>query len=88
MTETRRNDLLMRLLDALESFYQHLSAVDHEGRRAFAEVAEWFESTDSSDEHCFEHLCAALELDPDRIRESLSRRSAEIRGARIAPRKR
>jgi hypothetical protein len=88
MTETRRNDLLMRLLDALERFYQHVSAVDDEGRRAFEEVAEWFDGTDPSDEHGFEHLCAGLELDPERIRESLSRRSAEIRGARIGPRKR
>jgi hypothetical protein len=88
MTDTRRNDLLMRLLDALERFYQHLSAVDDEGRRAFEEVAAWFDGTDPSDELGFEYLCAALELDPERIRESLSRRSAEIRGARIVPRKR
>ena len=88
MTDERRNDLLVRLLDALERYYQHLSAADDEGRRAFDEVAAWFESTDAADADGFERLCVALDFDADRIRQSLARRSAEIRGARIVPRKR
>ena len=88
MTDERRNDLLVRLLDALETYYQNLSPVDDEGRRAFREVTAWFASTDKDDENGFERLCAALDFDADRIRQSLARRSSEIRGVKDVPPKR
>jgi hypothetical protein len=87
MTDERRNDLLMRLLDALECYYQHLSPADDEGRRAFEEVDAWFASTDAANEDGFERLCVALDFDADRIRQSLARRSAEIRGVKIPPKR-
>lgn len=88
MSDAKRNDLLIRLLDALERYYQHVSADDDDGRRTFREVAAWFESTDASDEASFEGLCAVLELDAAHIRRSLARRTSEIRRGLQAPRKR
>ena len=80
MTDERRNDLLVRLLDALERYYQHLSAEDDAGRRVFDEVSTWFNATDTDDRLAFERICVALGLDPAQIRRSLERRRAEIRG--------
>ena len=87
MTEERRNDLLVRVLDALERYYTHLSADDDDGCRAFDQVSAWFESTDTSEQHAFERICSALDLDPEQIRRSLERRRVEIRGPRVVRRK-
>ncbi len=88
MSDAKRNELLIRLLDALERYYTHVSADDDDGRRAFRDVATWFENTDTSDEHGFECLCSVLELDATHIRRSLARRTSEIRRGLHAPRKR
>jgi hypothetical protein len=88
MTDTHRNDLLIRLLDELERYYQHVSADDDDGRRTFREVAAWFESTDTSDASGFERICKTLELDAAHIRCSLARRTGEIRRALFPPRTR
>ena len=88
MTDERRNALLVQLLDALETYYQNLSPVDDEGRRAFREVTAWFASTDKDDETGFERLCVALDFDADRIRQSLVRRSSEIHGVKSVSPKR
>ena len=88
MSDAKRNELLIRLLDALERYYQHVSAEDDDGRRTFRDVAAWFESTDTSDETGFERLCVVLELDAAHIRGSLARRTGEIRRGLHAPRKR
>jgi hypothetical protein len=85
MTGERRNDLLVRLLDALERYYQHVSDDDELGQRVFADVSAWFESTDTIDRHAFERICRALDLDPTQIRRSLERRRAEIRSGRVPP---
>ena len=88
MNDQCRNVLLTRLLDALESYYRHVSAEDDDGRRAFRDVAAWFESTDSGDPYGFEGLCTALDFDAEQIRLLIASRRAEIRGGRVPPRKR
>jgi hypothetical protein len=85
MTDERRNDLLVRLLDALERYYRHLSADDCVGRRAFDEISAWFASTDREDANAFERIAVTLDLDPAQIRRSLERRRTEIRGPRVGP---
>ena len=86
MTDERRNDWLMRLLDALERYYQYLSADDCDGKRTFRETEAWFASEDRSDPNAFEAICVGLTLDPRNIRRSLEQRRGEIRGPRVAPR--
>ena len=87
MTDERRNDLFVRLLDALERYYQHVSAEDDPGRHVFDEVSAWFESSDASDREGFEWICLTLDLDPRQIRTSLEKRRREIRGPRVVLRK-
>ena len=80
MTDQRRNDLLVILLDALERFYTYVSSYDPQGRAIFQETSRWFADTDASDPRSFEYVCGRLGLEPGRIRESLVKRRAEITG--------
>ena len=43
------------------------------GRRLFGETCEWFDSHDNTWIFSFENICYALDLDPDHIREGLTR---------------
>ena len=81
MSNEQRNDILMRLLDALEQYYQYLSAEDDCGRRKLRDTEAWFANTDQSDPYGFEAVCAALSLDPHGIRRTLEQRRMQIRGA-------
>ena len=87
MSDEERNDLLLRLLDALERYYQNLSADDADGKRRFREIETWFESDDASDPEGFEAICAGLAFDPESIRRSLEQRRVQIRGPRVVARK-
>ena len=80
VSNQRRNDLLVVLLDALERFYTHVSDYDPDGRAVFRETERWFASTETNESQSFENVCARLGLDPNRIRESLVKRRAEILG--------
>jgi len=80
MTGAGREDLLIVLLDALERYYRHLSAVDAAGLAAFDEIVRWFVSTENVDPRAFESICAQRGIDPRRIRESLVRRRSAAWG--------
>jgi hypothetical protein len=69
-----RAPCLFVLLDALERYYQYLPAEDVEGRRLFRDTERWFADAISKGPETFEGVCAALRLDPERIRQTLVRR--------------
>jgi hypothetical protein len=82
MTDATRNELLMVLLDAIESYYANLMSESARTRRELAQAEQWFANHDASDPSSFESICADLAIDPERIRQALARRRAELRGSR------
>ena len=59
------------LEDGIRTFCRFAGAGKGRGRGLFREVADWFESTDTSWPFAFENICAGLDLEPAWIRRLL-----------------
>jgi hypothetical protein len=78
--ERERRLVLAILEEAVRSYQHYAFATNRRGRRLFGETCEWFDSHDNTWIFSFENICYALDLDPDHIREGLTRwRQAQAR---------
>ena len=71
--ERERRLVLAILEEAVRSYQHYAFATNRRGRRLFGETCEWFDSHDNTWIFSFENICYALDLDPDHIREGLTR---------------
>lgn len=71
--ERERRLVLAILEEAVRSYQRYAFATNRRGRRLFGETCEWFDAKDDPWIFSFENICHALDLDPDHIREGLSR---------------
>jgi hypothetical protein len=71
--ERERRLVLAILEEAVRSYQHYAFATNRRGRRLFGETCEWFDSHENSWIFSFENICYALDLDPDHIRQGLSR---------------
>ena len=71
--ERERRLVLAILEEAVRSYQHYAFATNRRGRRLFGETCEWFDSHDNTWIFSFENICYALDLDPEYIREGLTR---------------
>jgi hypothetical protein len=71
--ERERRLVLAILEEAVRSYQHYAFATNRRGRRLFGETCEWFDSHDNTWIFSFENICYALDLDPEHIREGLTR---------------
>jgi hypothetical protein len=71
--ERERRLVLAILEEAVRSYQHYAFSTTRRGRRLFGETCEWFDNHDNTWIFSFENICYALDLDPDHIREGLTR---------------
>jgi hypothetical protein len=71
--ERERRLVLAILEEAVRSYQRYAFATNRRGRRLFGETCEWFDAQADPWVFSFENICHALDLDPENIREGLSR---------------
>ncbi len=71
--ERERRLVLAILEEAVRSYQRYAFATNRRVRRLFGETCEWFDAKDDPWIFSFENICHALDLDPDHIREGLTR---------------
>lgn len=65
------------LTDAIECFQKYISAESRRGRTLFKDAEAWILSRESSGPFSFEHICEALHLSPNYLRNGLIRWRAD-----------
>jgi hypothetical protein len=71
--ERERRLVLAILEEAVRSYQRYAFAANRRGRRLFWETCEWFAAREDPWIFSFENICHALDLDPEHIREGLTR---------------
>lgn len=61
------------LEDAIRYFQRYAHSVDRRERALYEDAVDWIASPDRTEPYSFENVCAALCLDPDRLRQRLYR---------------
>jgi len=59
------------LTDAIECFQKYLGATSRRNRNLFAEADAWINNREASGPFCFEHICEALNINPNYLRLGL-----------------
>src|SRR5262245_54788159 len=84
--ERERRLVLAILEEAVRSYQRYAFATNRRGRRLFGETCEWFDAREDTWIFSFENICHALDLDPEHIREGLTRwRETEARRRPVTP---
>jgi hypothetical protein len=71
--ERERRLVLAILEEAVRSYQRYAYATNRRGRRLFWETCEWFAEREQPWVFSFENICHALDLDPESIRQGLTR---------------
>ena len=71
--ERERRLVLAILEEAVRSYQRYAFATNRRGRRLFGETCEWFDAQHDTWVFSFENICHALDLDPEHIRDGLTR---------------
>ncbi len=61
------------LKQAIDDYMGYVNAVRRRGQRKFREAEEWIDREDRTSLFSFENVCAALDIDPDYMRQGLHR---------------
>lgn len=88
--EPEKRLMLAVLEDGIHCFQKYFFARDRKGRALVREIEDWILGEDSGWVFSFEHICEALRLDPQYVRQGLMRwkeneivSRAKIRGFRL-----
>jgi len=71
--ERERRLVLAIVEEAVRSYQRYAYATNRRGRRLFWETCEWFAERDQPWIFSFENACHILDLEPDSIRQGLTR---------------
>ncbi len=63
--------MLAVMEDAVATYQRYATEASGRSRRLFEEAESWIDSTDTSWPYSFENICAALRVEPQRIRRGL-----------------